>query len=125
MNILILEDSEYRMEVFRDALRGHSIDHATTANDAIRFLSKGKYDMMFLDHDLGQEHVDCGDKNSGSKVAFWLAEQEKHRETTIVIHSVNQPAALGMVDHLDHAGFWSVRYVPYTILVNDLPGILG
>lgn len=97
MKVLVLEDSNQRMMEFRQRFleRGWIPTFTNTAKDAIENLQTKDFDIIFLDHDLGDEvYVDTSSKNTGSEVARWLNRNPK--SCIVVIHSLNAPAALYM-----------------------------
>lgn len=116
MKILILEDSEERMNWFRKKLDGE-IDHATKPDKAIEFLQSNEYDLILLDHDLEVYHYDYDvncDKTTGLCVAKWLGENPTNNESAqIIIHSMNNNGAQRMFHALkrEHA-----RWLPFHIL---------
>jgi hypothetical protein len=80
MRIFILEDNQERIDEFIkrfDEVKNINdffdieLDIAKSAKSALKMLNKAlkenkKYDLMFLDHDLGKEvYVDSSDKNTG------------------------------------------------------------
>ena len=56
MRILLLEDSQERVKWFVKQLIGNVIDFAYTSDQANKFLLENEYDVIFLDHDLDEEH---------------------------------------------------------------------
>lgn len=96
--ILILEDSLERIRLFKQGLIGAAPVHIVhSAKDAIRALSSGTWDFVFLDHDLG-EHSKVGD---GTMVAAWIGEHaSKFKGVSFIIHSLNPPARVRMADIL-------------------------
>lgn len=107
MKILILEDSEERMKFFYQKFNKENIDHVSNSNDAIAALENTKYDMIFLDHDLGGTQLNYDPKNCGTLVAEYLAENPVDSE--IIIHSFNTVAANRMVNILHRM---DVKYIP-------------
>ncbi len=104
MKIFILEDNPCRMVKFRRELIGHSIDHADTVRSSTRLLTLNKYDLIFLDHDLGgKEMVDSLEEDTGYQVAVFMASFGKNKETPCVVHSCNPAGANNMVIALPHA----------------------
>lgn len=108
MKILILEDSKERMEFFHKRFSEHEIDHVEHAKNAIELLKEKEYDLICLDHDLGDQQMAWDDEDCGMIVAKYLAENPV--EARIVIHSFNTPRAMAMKYYLPYAeyipGFW-------------------
>ena len=103
MDVLILEDAQYRIRDFRSNLPFAKIVKA--ADDCIEQLEEGPWDILFLDHDLeGGEFIDPADCNTGSEVARWIA-ANKPEVKRIIIHSHNEEAARGMFRILNGAGY--------------------
>ncbi len=104
MRIFILEDNEYRMVKFRRELIGHDIDHADNVSDGIDLVAKNKYDLLFLDHDLGgEEMVDSNEENAGYQLAKFIASSTLNKTTMCVIHSCNPAGAKNMANEIPHA----------------------
>lgn len=101
MRILILEDDSSRVKNFIELLHIHQLDITENAYDAIELLDKKIYDLIFLDHDLGESN------GSGSLVAAFLSQLEDNK-ATIVIHSWNVAASNAMVGYLPNA--WQAPY---------------
>ena len=94
MKVLVLEDSHIRVREFKQRLleKGWVGTFVESAMDAIKMLKEKKFDLIFLDHDLGDEtYVDTYERNTGSEVARWLNEHPV--KAVVVIHSLNLPAA--------------------------------
>jgi len=119
MNILILEDNEDRMKVFRRKLEGHQghrVFHAKTPRDAISMLRSNQIHVLFLDHDLGIVGNGAYEKSgpgTGFEVASWLADHPEHMPNQIILHSLNEPGRKAMKACLpaditvDLPGAWS------------------
>jgi len=89
MNFFILEDDSHRVKFFINKLGATSCDIYQTAVEAINALIKTKYDVIFLDNDLG---INAGE---GVDVANFLATNDhKNNSTCVVVHSWNTPAAM-------------------------------
>lgn len=105
MNILVLEDSIFRCREFRRQLP--SAELYTTADELIACLDKADavWDMLFLDHDLGNEvYVDPAEHNTGSEVVRWIV-LHRPKIKKIIVHSLNTEAAKYMVHDLSQAGY--------------------
>ena len=119
MRILILEDSQERIDVFTDALcfDSHEIIIVETAEDAITYLEKDEFDLLMLDHDLGGEcYVDTAEKNTGSEVVRWLTNSGYRSSPVIIVHSMNEPAARSMEHALAYDGF-EVHRIPFVQMI--------
>jgi CheY-like chemotaxis protein len=90
--ILIVEDSKDRYNWFRKELVGNDVVIATTALEAINRLWAEKFDFMFLDHDLADEHYEDSTcfEGTGSEIAKYLHDTpENNAGMVIIIHSLN------------------------------------
>lgn len=108
---LFLDDSPFRIEWFEHIWKGeYSI--AITAKSCIEKLILNKYDILFLDHDLGgQVYVDPDIENCGMEVVRWL-EHNDLRRMFIYIHTWNTPAGKQMLERLMRAGY-QAHYKPF------------
>jgi CheY-like chemotaxis protein len=100
--ILVVEDDIQRIHWFRENLPAdaevHYIDIATRG---VEFVNRNKYDMIFLDHDLGNIK---GMDNTGYTVAKALS-KTGNTSTEVVIHSWNPIGARQMAECLRSNGF--------------------
>ncbi len=104
MRIFILEDNLKRMVKFRRELIGHEIDHAETLEDGTSFVVANKYDLLFLDHDLGgEEMVDSFSGGTGYQLAEFIASFTQNKTTPCVVHSCNPAGADNIIRALPHA----------------------
>ena len=128
MRIFLLEDSPYRIAVFKQKAIGHVLDIAKTVEEAKIFLSLSRYDLMFLDHDLGGEVFVESGPGTGYEVAQYLAAElnvtsnsdsplRHNASTPIVVHSCNPGGAKAIKDILP-----SAKTIPYVGL--DIRGII-
>lgn len=119
--ILFLDDDKYRHETVRPMLLH---DAAFTAREAIDALTARTYDVVFLDHDLGdRQHVDShGPEETGYTVAKWIAE---HRPAIplVVVHSMN-PVGAGNISSLLRRRGYLVVESSFRVLKADLQWIL-
>jgi len=119
MKILILEDDGMRVNNFIELLHAHTLDIIENAYDAIDLLQVNVYDLLLLDHDLGDGN------GSGSLVSSFLRNNQDNPNysTEILIHSWNAPASRNMLEDLPRA-MWAPFNTEefYDILVS---GILG
>jgi len=117
MRILILEDDGTRVNNFIELLHSHDLDITENAYSAIDMLESKVYDIILLDHDLGDGN------GTGSLVSSFLATypENPNNRADIVIHSWNTPAAMSMVRDLPQAtwaAFNTEEY--YDVLVNGI-----
>ena len=99
MNILILEDNPERIKIFQKNLMDETIvvEHTEYACVANCLLEDKKWDVLFLDHDLGGEaYVSTDNENTGSGVARYLANHPDRKPPLIIIHSMNANGAVNI-----------------------------
>jgi len=117
--ILILEDDDVRRAWFKQQFARCERDVTDQVAVAIQWLSQRDYDLIFLDHDLAEEHyfVNVADDGlTGYTVAAWLAENPgKQAAAQIIIHSLNYPGADRMLEVMLSSGR-RVEHVPFPYL---------
>ena len=102
-DILILEDNWERQEQFSKNLVGHNLTITDSSKTAIAKLSNEKWDVLFLDHDLGGlVYVQSGE-NTGFEVAEFLKLNQKHMPQNIIVHSLNVPGSQNIIAALPNA----------------------
>ncbi len=103
MRILFLDDMKIRHDIFVENATGHQVAHVYDAGTAIDAMSRERFDMVYLDHDLAEGQED------GRYVAAWMA-SNKHlfSESLVTLHTLNHPAALSMLGALRKAGIASM-----------------
>jgi CheY-like chemotaxis protein len=115
---MFLDDSVARTNLFKQRSFGHSVKFADNARTAKIWLDQHDFDIIFLDHDLGEEFegLECpeGTNDDGRTVSRYIVGLgDKHKETTIVIHSLNNWAAQEMYQILKDSGFEKVLVIPW------------
>ena len=92
--IFILEDDWYRIRQFEQAGIGLDLTLAISMDKA-KSLWNPPYDILLLDHDLGdRQMVDGSDVNTGSEFCRWVPVGDVPRH--VLIHSYNRAGALNM-----------------------------
>jgi len=94
---LVLDDSPERIEWFRGYCT--QLDWVKTVPDAISALQRSRYNVIFLDHDLGTEPA------VGRDVAKWLIQTKAHKNTPIWVHSQNVVSGPKIERELRDAGY--------------------
>jgi CheY-like chemotaxis protein len=117
MKFLILEDDFERINWFLSRISPHRVMVCFTADEAIQKLKSEQFDVIFLDHDLCNDHYsyvgvpidvnfekfckDNLDSTTGMAVAQWLSENpNKSQNAQIVIHTMNAVAQKRMASKL-------------------------
>ena len=104
MRALILEDDGNRIRQFKQRMleMGWVADYVDTAPAAIKLLREKKYDIIFLDHDLGGEvYVNTSRPDTGSEVARYIAVNPV--SCPVILHTLNVPGADYMKDMIPQA----------------------
>lgn len=118
--ILFLDDNKYRHKTVKPHLLH---DEAYTVEQAVELLKTKKYDIIFLDHDLGGEEMVSSDReDTGMTVAKFMVEEEILTEL-VVVHSCNPAGAANMTALLRQDGY-EVMQIPFTALVPQIASIL-
>lgn len=125
MKILIVEDSDNRIKIFKQKLIGHNVYIAKTAEQGINYLKglDGQFDYCFLDHDL-EDVFEQSHEGTGWGVAKWISEHPEKKPRYICIHSLNNVGASNMMNVLGDAGM-RARYVPFAWLHLNIGPELG
>jgi CheY-like chemotaxis protein len=111
MKILILDDEQGRHDWFRMVLvdqDGHEVLHAKNSLEFKElFTSHSPFDMIFFDHDLGEEIHDMYGKMeiTGENVARWMTKQPQEMwPETCIVHSWNIVGAQRIFNTLRDVG---------------------
>jgi len=103
MNIFILEDDVTRMQYFYKIFEKDNVTWAKDAPEGLEAISNKKFDIIFLDHDLGGEQmVSSSHRNTGYTVAKEI-HNSINKDTRVVIHSFNPIGAANMAACLPRA----------------------
>lgn len=114
MNIFILEDDSIRMELFREALKDHNVDHADNVVDGKKLLTLNEYDLILLDHDLGGEQmIHSADENTGYQLAKFI--RDDNICARVITHTYNPAGAKNILAVLPRA-----TYIPFATLIEKL-----
>ena len=98
--IFVLEDNDERAKWFMEAFKDHKLVLANHVDVAMPILDTIKFDVLFLDHDLGNKaYVPVTEHNTGSTIANMLR-TSANKATPVVVHSWNCPAAKFMLELL-------------------------
>jgi CheY-like chemotaxis protein len=112
--ILFLDDNPFRHSALKKNSTQFSVDHVYTANEALKRLSIENYDMIMLDHDLNEDPDTLKINPDGEYVAAYMSKNmQQHRETPIIIHSLNQPGSMRMQKLLEDGGYMFIHLIPF------------
>lgn len=95
MKILFLDDNRERRMKFA-GVNGvkHSITFAKNLDTFMRAWKKDTYDLVFLDHDLAEEHyAGTSDEGSGLTCARYMLDNMPTNKPQVIIHSFNPVGA--------------------------------
>ena len=111
MNILVLDDLPDRHELYDKQYAGEHIHHVYTVLEFFKLIISfpGKFDIMQLDHDLGDPVV-AGDGRMAAKLLTLLPEESRPQK--IVVHSWNMVCGEEMVRILCEGGYTNVSFEP-------------
>lgn len=100
--ILFVDDDNTRVAEFRKRNPGHDIVHAPNSLAAFNLLPSTRFDMIFLDHDLGFDQKNGVDDTTIPIVKHIAANENEFLDCTIVIHSANSIGVANMMSHLKY-----------------------
>ena len=120
ISVFLLDDDERRHRWFKKRFEGDELAVAETVEDAKKMLSAGKFDAIFLDHDLLPHHYESNDHDDFSNTGYAIAEflnenKELQRAATIIVHTRNADAAIPIVQKLRETGR-NVEYCAFPML---------
>lgn len=126
MRILVLDDNPYRHQVYREVVYPeHEVVNVYSYMDTIHHLNLGGWDLVHLDHDLGDllPEGKCADtyldgwgkvqEYTGYDVAKYICAMDPKPTFRVVIHSVNGSGGNAMRQVLERMGI-SVEWNPFT-----------
>lgn len=107
MKILFLDDNGMRRDLFAEVLvkKNQGFTYCETAKEACNKLRKERFDVIFLDHDLGGEWFAPSDENSGYAVAKFISELPI-AQGQVIVHSYNNAGAQNMLAVLPAGTPW-------------------
>lgn len=106
MKIFVLEDDPYRIIAFHERFKGHLVQYTQTSGRAYEFdrESKGDYDFLCLDHDLGGRQMDEHEDDGVEFIRNVMREGGNFKGLIVVLHSHNSEGAKEMRDLLVDLG---------------------
>lgn len=86
MKILFLDDDKSRRDTLMYKVSGDTIDWVTNFTDFVKHITENRYDLIMLDHDLGDDSPE-----NGYDIAKWIVDHWDDLPSLcpIVIHSMN------------------------------------
>lgn len=104
--ILFLDDDHSRHLYASEYFIGHDAYHAYTVAEAVFYLKNvERFDLAFLDHDLGGEQMFPSGPGTGTEVAEFISHMgEEDRPKVVVVHSYSPAGAKRMVEVLRGVG---------------------
>jgi CheY-like chemotaxis protein len=131
MEILILDDMKERHEFFIDllcnqlGLDAESIHCAYDYDTAVELIKDKEFDVMFLDHDLGESPGYNERVPDGNDFVNTLTGISKPKPKAIFVHSMNFPGATRMIRTLTQYEFAAYRFDLLNMNINILKNIMG
>ena len=116
MKILIVEDNIERRNWFKSEFKAYELTFAVNAEEGIKQVEWNKFDVIFLDHDLGGlVFVDSFKQNTGFQVAKAIVNSVNDK-TPVIIHSWNPAGSENIKKILGKRA----AYLPFGTFTNDL-----
>jgi len=106
MRVLILEDDPARKAQFEELFKDHHVRITSIASTAIDLLMTERWDLLSLDHDLGDKVMVESGPGTGYEVAVYLEEFPERKPACIMIHSLNTVGAGRMRQALPEAAMF-------------------
>ena len=135
MKVLVLDDNPYRHATFAKTFVDHEVTHVTHALKCIDIIQAERFDVIHLDHDLGDFEDEHGSADywvdgwgsrreyNGQNVASEIASLPAHMcPGEVVVHSVNPEGARRMVSIIAAAGI-PVTWQPFGDTAESYEGI--
>ena len=116
MKILILEDSQERVESFQQSFIKQDLYLCRDIQQAKDACLVNEFSIMFLDHDLDNKiWVDSQEENTGYQFVKWLVDNKLQKNSLYYIHSMNPCGASNMLNYLVNNGYDGI-WIPYRLL---------
>lgn len=127
MKILVLEDSSERNKYFSRVFLNQELIITNNINSFTELISQLKFQVIFLDHDLGgHQMVESSNYNTGFTATKLINESKQNDKSLIVIHSFNNIGAKNMYDNLINHEGQVIRALymstPFTKIISNLLG---
>ncbi len=120
MKILIVDDEQYRHDLYEKVYIGHEITHVYSASDAILELSINEYDVVQLDHDLADQHYGSPyiqHEGTGYQVAKFIEQNTGLWNMKVILHTMNPAGRSRMYAALD--GKVDVQILPVSMILGS------
>lgn len=128
--VLFVDDMRERWEIFNDLYKCSETAHvefvwAQNYDEAITQLQNGKWDVVFLDHDLEDAHYSSEKQGwrDGTAIADWIREHTPPIGEAIC-HSLNPVGRMRMVQILKRAGY-PARPVAFYTFDGDMISLIA
>ena len=121
IKVLFLDDDVNRHKAFKQNINipDSEIKYVYTSKDAIDAINDEKYDVVFLDHDLGGKIYVAETENTGYEVTLHIAKMPKEkRSDNVIIHSFNRSGAIRMYQSIS-GSVKSVHTIPFNVFLNN------
>ena len=116
MKVLVLEDNQDRINLFKQIFRNSNLLIVTNIDDFIREIRRDVFDRIYMDHDLGGgAFVPSENETTGYQAAKYMVEYDLQKEAEIIIHSMN-PAGAEAMRNVLHKNEYNVQVIPFSEL---------
>lgn len=127
VRVLVLEDSPERIKRFKAyfGVNDHFVfeaDFTDDADQAIALFQQNPYDLLFLDHDLGEGSNPDPENNGARFTSALISRLDTSACSFAGVHSLNFCAASRMVHDIKQAG---IATVPLPFVWNDMGHAMG
>jgi CheY-like chemotaxis protein len=112
MKIFILEDDPTRVNGFNEMFPDYDLTVTEFFSEAKELLTQNKYDVIFLDHDLGgRQMVSSDEEETGYQVAK-IIDDTINKDVPVLVHSWNPEGAKNIANVLTN-GKRQVVVIPF------------
>ncbi len=118
LNVLIIEDIEFRQELIKKKLELKNATCTKYANIALELIEENSYDLIFLDHDL------IGMISGSYFTRIWYENYKRNKshyktqKPIVVIHSMNMSGSSKMENYLKGISRITER-IPFRLIATD------
>lgn len=107
MKILVVDDCPHRHQILSETFDGYDVTHAWNADEGVKAVRDGSFDLVLLDHDMEEVHYTdlqgaLSGKGTGQEVAHEIANLQA--PPFVVVHSWNHYGGKAICNILDDAG---------------------
>lgn len=105
LRILFVDDEEDRYRAFARKKRPQDrLVYVQTVEDALSSLREELFDIVFLDHDLGDGNLE------GKDLVKYICAQQMPLDSIFIIHSMNSVGGMNMKNMLNDQGYTALYW---------------